>query len=236
MEKARYRHEFKYLINNHDICILESRLKHIMKSDENSCGDGSYNVRSLYFDDANSSGLFEKNSGTAVRGKYRIRVYNGSDKTIKLERKSRNNHLTRKDSKLLSLEEYYRLLGGEYQIFRNNKDYLSKDFFLRSKNYLLQPKVIVDYKRKAFIHTAGNVRVTFDSLLRFCINSKDIFRKGLVLVPVCEQGISILEVKFDSYFPDFIRAALQTGSRTQISFSKFTVCCKYFKQNDWEDS
>ena len=50
---------------------------------------GGYTIRSLYFDDYCNSAYEEKDAGILMRKKYRVRIYNGSDKVIKLERKKK---------------------------------------------------------------------------------------------------------------------------------------------------
>ena len=49
--------------------------------------NGGYLIRSLYFDDYWNSAYEEKESGVLMRKKYRIRIYNYSAESIKLERK-----------------------------------------------------------------------------------------------------------------------------------------------------
>ena len=51
---------------------------------------GGYTIRSLYFDDYCNSAYEEKDAGILMRKKYRVRIYNGSDKVIKLERKKKS--------------------------------------------------------------------------------------------------------------------------------------------------
>ena len=82
-----YRHEYKYLISAADAKLLKLRLKHIMQPDPHTGPSGRYTIRSLYFDDLAHSAFYEKADGICLRSKYRIRIYNYTLKSIKLEKK-----------------------------------------------------------------------------------------------------------------------------------------------------
>ena len=87
----------------------------------------------------------------------------------------------------------------------------------------LRPRVIVDYRRQALISRFGNVRITFDKQLSACFNTMDMFAPEAQYTPVLGGDI-ILEVKFDSYIPESIQAALQGLNAPQQSVSKYMIC------------
>lgn len=84
--QERYRHELKYLINEGEHAALACRMAPVFKLDKHAQA-GGYTIRSLYFDDYCNSAYEEKDAGILMRKKYRVRIYNGGDKVIKLERK-----------------------------------------------------------------------------------------------------------------------------------------------------
>ena len=84
----RYRHELKYRISYGEKAVLELRLAPLLQRDAHAGPDG-YLIRSLYFDDCWNSAYAEKDAGILARKKYRIRIYNGSDAVIRLERKKK---------------------------------------------------------------------------------------------------------------------------------------------------
>ena len=86
--KEHFRHEWKYLINRAEKQLTDLRLRECMQLDPHA-GEGGYMIRSLYFDDYWNSAMEEKDAGVLMRKKYRIRIYNCSDKSIKLERKKK---------------------------------------------------------------------------------------------------------------------------------------------------
>jgi len=45
-----FRHEHKHYINHLDYLMIRSKLRAIMKPDENTNADGEYQIRSLYFE------------------------------------------------------------------------------------------------------------------------------------------------------------------------------------------
>ena len=83
------RHELKYLITPAELSVLRGVLKPITQFDPNGDENNEYIIRSLYFDTINDDALMEKIAGVGNRKKYRIRIYNFSDRVIKLECKSK---------------------------------------------------------------------------------------------------------------------------------------------------
>ena len=83
------RHEQKYYISQGDAAYLSTLLRHTMQRDKHADRNGEYHIRSLYFDDCFNSAMSDKLDGVMHRHKYRIRIYNFSDRIIRLERKSK---------------------------------------------------------------------------------------------------------------------------------------------------
>ena len=110
-----YRHEQKYLINNIQMEILKNNLSAALYIDSNiKNSDGSYFIRSLYFDDYKDTSYFQVLDGISRREKYRIRYYNLDPSYITLEKKFKENNLGKKDKDLLTKEnpEKYDLIKG----------------------------------------------------------------------------------------------------------------------------
>ena len=92
MINDKYRHELKYIVSDTQIKILENRIRNYMQVDQHTV-DGSYNVRSLYFDDYSNSCYYQNENGTDPREKYRIRIYNCSKDRISLFKPTREQPL-----------------------------------------------------------------------------------------------------------------------------------------------
>ena len=172
-----FRHELKYLINYGEYHYLRSRLAAIMHLDAYSLG-GGYHVRSLYLDDMYFSALDDKLAGVMDREKYRIRIYNLSEKTIKLERKLKVGNMICKESVAITRDEFNEIINkGDITGFNESKGSLRTDFFIAVRTRRLSPAVIVDYMREAYVMAEGNVRITFDKELKSGYNTD---RKSVV--------------------------------------------------------
>jgi hypothetical protein len=218
-----YRQELKYKISPGSAQVLKDRLNSVCSTDENST-DGGYRVSSLYFDDYFDSAVKESLSGQINRKKFRIRIYNGSDTVIKLEKKSKHGNNCLKNFVLLTREQYDSILEGDYEFLRDSDSEVMRDFYSSITTRMLRPKVIVDYTREAFIHHLGNVRITFDKCVRSSGNKTDIFNEYTPYSRITGENETILEVKFTGFLPNHIKRLLQIGDTNRESFSKYTMC------------
>lgn len=235
-EHKNLRHELKYFINYFEYKILSNRLRLALKCDGNSDINNEYHIRSLYFDDVYNSCLFEKQSGIKKRDKLRIRIYNMQDSIIKLEKKSKYGQLTCKETAILKREHAEQIIKGDVDFLLNSDNSLLRFLYLKTKNDVLKPVVIVDYVREAYTCNPGNVRITFDKYLKTGLNATDLFNKNISSVCALDEPVMIMEIKFDSFLPDYIKGLLQIYGRQKSSISKYDICRKYWKSNNWEDN
>lgn len=232
----KYRHELKYVVSAQQIAVLRSRIRYLMELDEHAGKDGRYTIRSAYFDDYQNTCYFENENGTSPREKFRIRIYNASDKEIHLELKRKDGGKTHKDSCSLSREQCEAFLGGEDwqeigesildKAFHEGKPVFCK-FCLKYQAELYRPKVIVEYDREPYVCRNGNVRVTFDTNIRSSNQVDGFFQENIFTRPVMPSGYHLMEVKYDEFLPDYIYNSLQTENLQQATFSKYYLCRKY---------
>lgn len=212
---------------------LRSRLNAVLKMDKHSLNQEGYNIRSLYFDGQLDHAIYDKNDGIFGREKYRIRIYNGSDRIINLERKSKYGDFISKESAPLSRAEYDAILLKNYSCLKTRPEPLIQDFYAALQYRLFEPKVIVDYIREAYVYELGNVRITFDKELQAGVNGIDLFNPDIVYEKILYPEQVILEVKFDKFLPDHIRQLLQLERHTRSTISKYVLCrertIQYFK-------
>lgn len=220
-----FRHEWKHIINTSDLLILRQRLRAITKTDMHVI-DGSYEIRSLYFDNPADKALREKIDGVSRREKFRIRYYNKDSSLIHLEKKRKINGLGTKESASLTEEETHAILRGDYTWMTQKHDPLVEELYMKMTTQQLRPKTIVDYTREPYIFPAGNVRVTIDYNIRTGLTCTDFLNPDCITIPAGDAPI-ILEVKWDNYLPDIIRDAVQLGSRSPCAFSKYAACRTY---------
>lgn len=206
--------------------LLKSRLKLIMKQDANQNGE-SYNIRSLYFDDLYDSCMHENESGIDARSKYRIRIYDKKSDVIKLEKKIKLHGMTRKEGAVLEKGKCLQYMHGKNLTISKQDTELEKELFVRIRAGGMKPVTIVEYERTAFVEKKGNIRITFDQNISGCDYVSSFFEENIPLVPLLECGCHILEVKYDEYFPDYIRDVLEIETLQRISFSKYYYARNY---------
>lgn len=220
-KKLNYRFEMKHKITEADVLALKSRLYPIMKKDENASKDGKYLIRSLYFDTPEDKALLDKLNGVAIREKFRIRFYNNNCSYIRLEKKIKRYNMTSKLSTNLTKKEVINILNNDIEFLKESTNCLLREFYLKLKCERLEAKSIVDYNREAFIYPVGNVRVTIDSDIKTSVNSIDLFNKDLPTVSVIDENMTVLEVKYDEFIPDFIKDLIQINKTTSTAVSKY---------------
>ena len=221
----KFRNEWKHEITPSDMITLRARLRTVAKPESHGT-NGTYDIRSLYFDDQFDTALREKINGVNMREKFRIRYYENDTSFIRLEKKSKINGLCNKQQVRLYAEEVERILSGDTEWMRTDERELVKELYSKMKSRGLRPKTIVDYRRDAFVFPAGNVRVTLDHNIRTGIQSIDFLNPSSVTVPATDNTI-ILEVKWDEYLPDIIRDAVTLEGRQSSAFSKYAACRIY---------
>ena len=203
--------------------IQIARMQNVLKMDPNA-GNNGYMIRSLYFDDFCNSAYEDKIIGIANRKKYRIRIYDYSERIIKLECKQKQGNYIYKEAASLTREEVYLILDGYYDFLLHHKEPLCQRFYIACVSELLRPKVIVDYDRIPYIYDAGTVRVTFDSHVRAGIGSFDIFDRNIPTLETMDSGRLIMEVKYTEFLPQVVQNILPLDSGEYTSASKYCMC------------
>ncbi len=220
----KLRHELKYYIHPLEYAKLRGRVSALLPIDGHSGDREGYGIRSLYFDGPHDHALHDKNNGVFSRQKYRIRIYNGSDRVIKLERKSRYGDYVCKESASLNRDQYDRLLAGDLTPFVRSDVPLAKEFAHAVSSRGFRPVTIVDYTREAYTYDAGEVRITFDKKLSGSVNSSDLFDPGLALAEALEPTRTILEIKYNEFLPEMIRILAQPADAVRSTISKYVLC------------
>ena len=224
------RHELKYLVTRTQLEVLRSTVGHVLKLDPNAARNGgSYHIRSLYFDTVFDDALYDKIAGVKDRDKYRIRIYNLTDKNIFMECKTKVGSLISKRSAKISRDLAEQLIAADPTGLEYTQSGLLRDVYREMRTRLLHPVVIVDYEREAYIHPAEEVRITFDMRVRSGLNSIDLFNPNVPTVPVLPHDETILEVKYNRVLPPYIRDVLSWAcpEAVQTAVSKYTLCRQY---------
>ena len=217
----KFRHEYKHQINLSDIYGLRTRLNAVTKHDANCGEDGTYFVRSLYFDNYMDKALREKIDGVNKREKFRIRYYGKDTSFIRLEKKSKINGLCNKVSARITKEECQKIIDGDIEFMKESQSELVRELYSKMKYQLLRPKCIVAYTRESFVYAPGNVRVTLDMNICGSNNVREFLNPDLPFLKTYRD--SILEVKWDGFLPQIIRDLVQVKSRRSAAFSKYAA-------------
>ncbi len=227
-QPREYRHELKYYINRGTYTLLSKKLAPTMEQDQYARRNGGeYFIRSLYFDDLDDSAFRDKLDGVDNRDKFRIRIYNMSDASIKLECKHKEGSYIRKTSLLLSREEYGLLRKGDHTFLLHRPEPFARRMFAEFATRAIRPRVLVDYMREAYTFPLEDVRVTFDKDVRTGYRSTDLFSERIPTYPVLDGYDMVLEVKFNRYLPTYIRSLLQLPGHARSAISKYCLCRKF---------
>ena len=230
------RNELKYYISNTSYHALVNRLVHVLKADGYSTPREGYFIRSLYFDSHDDECLFEKQSGVMFRQKYRMRIYDLKGESVKFEIKNKWNNQIFKETATISKASAYRIIEGDYNELLSYKNPVLNKIYRKFTEKQYVPKVIIDYKRDAFMFDFFNLRITFDKNLHSNNTDFNLFSDNLHTIPVILEGKQILEIKYEHVIPEYIHRALQLDSFERMAISKYTLGRRFFKLEQWEDN
>lgn len=226
LDKDKFRHELKYICGNSELEVIERKIRAVMRADDHADANGEYLIRSVYFDDYMRNRYYENEDGVDPRQKFRIRIYNCSDRRISLEKKKKDHSMTGKESCRLDRETCERMLRGQSVRDQFGRHPLLDEFILLSETMRFRPVMLGEYVRKPFIYRLGNVRVTFDRNICASPQVTRLFDREISRVAVLPTGYHVLEVKYDNFLPDVIYQLIDNGHLRQSTFSKFFLGCK----------
>ncbi|MCE5344498.1 MAG: polyphosphate polymerase domain-containing protein [Eubacteriales bacterium] len=224
------RHEYKYYISLLEYHLLSAALDKVLERDPNGDAENNeYAIRSLYFDTFRDSAMLDKINGVRDRDKYRIRIYDFSDKLIRMECKSKAGNLISKRSLVIPRLLAEQLMASDPTGLEQTRSGLLQDVFREMTINLLHPVVLVDYVREAYMYSAEEVRITFDKHLRTGLHSTELFNPDIPTLPPLDHDEMILEVKYNRSLPPFLRDLLCTyvQSAQNSAISKYCWCRRF---------
>lgn len=231
------RYELKFYLNQIQSDSVLLQLSKLMDRDKNCIDQKAYRVRSLYFDSIDDECLYQKQSGNLLRKKIRLRTYGeDANNTVKFEIKRKYGQVVKKDAVIISKEDAQEVCNGNYAILLDKGNPILNEIYATFVTKLYKPKVIVEYNRVAFVSPVSNIRVTFDHDLRSNINHVDLFSSVKTVMPVIIEGKQILEIKYDEFFPRYLKNVLSKVSSERMAISKYTLARRFHKVHKWEDN
>ena len=153
-QEKRYRHELKYAVRYADYLALRNRLRAVMTSDPHTDADGLYQIRSIYFDNADDKALREKVDGIGKREKFRIRYYNDDFSFITLEKKMKIDSLCLKYDAVISETECRKILDGNLAWMKAHNDPLLRELYAKMQYQRLRPNILVAGEHDAVLDVA----------------------------------------------------------------------------------
>lgn len=214
------REEKKYLISVEECLKKKHTLETVMRQDSHN-GKHGYRIRSLYFDTAYDQDYFDKLDSIEHRKKIRLRCYNSNADYALLEMKQKQGVYQKKRSLRVSRDDAISLIDGNYSPLLNYSDDFAQECYGLMKSCCYLPKTIVEYNRKAFVAKENKIRITFDSNVISTESNFDLFSPNLLMNPVLDTYIVILEVKYNGFLISYIRDILNSIDKNELSVSKY---------------
>lgn len=214
------RHEEKYILTYRQYILLRQRALEVLTPDHHGAG-GTYTITSLYYDDPEDTGLYEKLDGLAFHSKFRIRTYDFDPGFVRLERKDKQGVLTNKLSCTIAAQQIPLLTqpGAWEQL-----DGASRELAQQMQAKALRPVVAVRYVRDAFCYPGSDLRLTFDRELEAIPpDTAALSRADFRGIPALAPGNVVMEIKYGSYLPTFLRKLTHVQA-PQLSLSKYALC------------
>ena len=216
------RREEKYPLSIAEAYHFSFKFSQLLKTDAHSA-NGTYKVRSLYFDSLHDKDFFDKINEQNNRKKIRLRIYHPSDSFAKLEMKQKENIYQKKRSLLVTRSDAIELMHANYNVLLKYTDPFALEMFSVMNEECYRPKSIVEYERKAFMTEENNIRLTFDSHIQATETNLDLFSEQLNMYPVYNADQVIFEVKYDRFMLGYISEIISTINRRNVSSSKYCL-------------
>lgn len=233
------RFELKYLVSAREMAAVRALVAPFTEPDPFSvgCPDGLYTVRSIYFDTPDLRFYYEKDAGTSIRKKLRLRTYNRYCREAvgfyEIKRKYGTTIFKERVGMPFDRARALLCLKPEERLAVESLDGLDlsaagratlERFFFLTQVLRLSPSVLIVYDREAYVGIDNpRVRITFDCDVRSLPRPgiEEIFTDiGLRRMANRRQ---ILEVKFNGSMPAWLRPVTRMLDRSHGPFSKY--CC-----------
>lgn len=216
------REEKKFLISIAEFRQKSHQLEKVLLQDPHN-GTHGYCIRSLYFDTPYDRDFFEKQAGTELRRKVRLRIYDPAQDFAMLEMKQKQGERQLKRSLRISRADALRLIEGDLTPLLRYSEPFAAEIYAFMKVHAYRPVTIVEYRRKAFIAKENKIRITFDNQIVATESSFALFDPKLNMNPVLDPYNVVLEVKFNGFLLGYIRELINSIDKSELSVSKYVL-------------
>ncbi len=214
------RKEIKYLVPFEKINYLKSIFDNILERDKYG-KNGTYVVRTQYYDTLEEDDLFDNLSGIIEKKKIRLRTYFEDESTFKLEYKYKYNTDSTKYSLIITRDEAKQMENHKYDFLLNKKSELALFFYYKLLQGCYRPKTIVEYNRLAYVYPVSRVRITFDTNVRATAYPYGLFEERLNTFPIISPDLGVLEVKYNEFLPSSLKHILESIDTLPQANSKY---------------
>lgn len=219
------RSEIKYTLMPLEYLKLKDFCENFMDKDDNADKDGTYIVKSYYFDTIHFKDYAEKQNGIFARNKYRIRTY-GNTGFYRLEKKIKRGNLNKKMSGVISASDADALIEDCRELKTGERETDKIIDEMRAKGY--KSSVYIQYERQAFTIDELDIRITFDRKIGMLFGKCGLFTAIPCILPVFYNDETIMEVKFKELIPKWLQDAIYTVAPSEFSVSKYERSLKYY--------
>jgi len=219
-DSQTYRKEIKYPLSLVDFEKIKRRFLPYVTLDPH-CLETGYRVRSLYFDSNTDADLYDVLDGVRDKQKIRLRYYPPNDEAVLLENKVKSGTDGVKLSLSLTKLQAQQMMVADYSFLRDLSDPLALRLYARLMTGAYQPKSIVEYRRLAYIYPVSNTRITFDYSISASSVAASFFDQNMLLTPVTDPDMGVLEVKYDHLLVAVLKDALMPLDSLSSANSKY---------------
>lgn len=181
-------------------------------------------VRSLYFDTLGNKDFEEKLAGVECLQKMAVcgfTVLKVGQHFLEMKQKQGSNQLKR--SLTISREHAEELMKGPYEVLLEYSDPFATECYGVLKTNCYIPKVIVEYKRMAFVFKENDTRITFDSNISASKLTGRFLEEYAGCFPVIHPGCVVMEVKYNNFLLAYIKNILQISNKSETAVSKYAL-------------
>lgn len=220
--KQALRKEMKYILSAEKALEIQSSLEGVLQRDAFSGPDGTYTIRSQYYDSLIDSDLQDNLDGVEEKRKIRARIYSTDDVKAKLEYKCKSGSDGTKYVVNMSREQAALLEQGDFSWLMNNSDELSHFLYQKMIQNIYRPKTIIEYDRTAYTYPTSDTRITFDRDIRTATTRIGLFSKDLTFNPLMYGDIVVFEVKYNDFLIEPIKRIISRHGLLETSNSKYS--------------
>ncbi len=196
--------------------MLEELHGHIVEDDYHS-----YTISNVYYDNEDNKIIRHSISKPVFKQKLRIRSYDNENLFFEIKKKYRSQVFKRRV--VIKADDYY---NNDFSKVADKQTLSEIEYFI--EYHKVFPKVALKYSRVAYKGIEDeNLRITFDSQLKYSTTNLDIRQKDNTLKDELD-GSYIMEIKVEGAVPVWLSMILDKLKIYSTPFSKYGYCYKKY--------